>query len=501
MRKCYRPDLWIILFCIGISSLNCKQGRPTPHLRPKIHYTASKNWINDPNGLIAFKGKYHMYYQYNPFGNDWGHMSWGHAVSTDLYQWNEKAVALPETGFLLYPHMKFSGSTVIDSENTSGLCNGVRTCLIAVYTEWTLLNQKQNIAVSHDEGETFREYAHNPVISGTSWSFRDPKVFWHKETSQWIMVVARPSAQKIEIYSSLNLREWHKQSEFKQELAEPGIWECPDLFFLKDEQNAGKGKWVLLLSVAETPKGSFMKYFLGDFNGKIYKPDDTFKNGKILDHGFDFYAAISWENSTDRIIVGWMNNWEYPNDIPTFPWKGTMSLPRNLSLKKEKGRYALFQNPVPGFEKHARKMHAKNSMQLNDTSYAIPLSGNSFVFTASFKNTSAHEVGLKLKNHNESILICFQNKDNTMQVSRQNMSSFEGDKNFRRLSLSKAIIEETNNMDFLIIVDNSVIEIFAQNGKTVFSNLIFPQGQFLEMEIFAKKGKTNVSNISLHNSR
>ncbi|MCC6274522.1 MAG: glycoside hydrolase family 32 protein, partial [Leptospiraceae bacterium] len=387
-----------------------------------IHFTTAKNWINDPNGLIAINGVFHMYYQHNPFGNNWGLMSWGHAISRDLYSWKEEPVALHEKGYSFYPRMKFSGSAVLDSKNTSGLCKNNATCLVAIYTEWTLLNQTQNIAVSHDEGKSFVEYRGNPVIDEKSWSFRDPKVFWHGKTSKWIMAVAKPSAKKVSFYSSKNLLHWSHLSDFSAKTPTEGIWECPDLFFLPLMNDSNTGKWVLLISVAETAKGSFMQYFVGDFDGNKFTPEPSFANAKVLDYGYDFYAAISWENlaPNNRVIIGWMNNWEYANSLPTYPWKGSMSLPRKLSLGFKNGEYYIRQNPESKIEKYKERIKTIGNFHLSDQIFSIPVRDGTFEFNVEFSDITAEEIGIKLRTPGESAIVTYNQTENTILFDRKN---------------------------------------------------------------------------------
>ncbi|NUM42270.1 MAG: glycoside hydrolase family 32 protein, partial [Leptospiraceae bacterium] len=396
-----------ILF-IAILSIQCYRiETPTEHYRPNIHFTSLKNWINDPNGLIFVDGIFHLYFQHNPFGNNWGSMSWGHAISKDLFQWKELPVAMKEDGFFFYPKMKFSGSIVLDKNNSSGLCHNSKECMIAIFTEWTLLNQTQNISISNDSGLSFQEYEKNPIIQERSFSFRDPKVFWHEAMSRFVMVVSRPSKQKLEIYTSKNLKSWNKESEITEVDFRDGIWECPDLFFLTEEKNSEIGKWVLLISVAETKRGSYMKYLLGNFDGKKFEKDKNFSKSKILDHGFDFYAAISWENlpNNERTIIGWMNNWEYANHLPTFPWKGAMSLPRKLILRKIHNEYILAQVPREEIENYKTSRKKLNPIQLNNNSKSIPLVDDSFELKFTLTKHSSKKSGVKIENENESFVI------------------------------------------------------------------------------------------------
>lgn len=488
----------IFLCSVLLSANYCKEKKSTENLRPQIHFTSQKNWINDPNGLIFLNGNYHMFFQHNPFGNDWGHMSWGHAISKDLYHWKEKPIVLREKGSI-YPRMKFSGSTVWDSQNTSGLCKKNSACLIAVYTEWTLLNQTQNLAVSHDGGFSFVEYRDNPVIDENSWSFRDPKVFWHHKTAQWIMVVAKPSASKIAFYASKNLINWTHLSDFSAIKSSEGIWECPDLFYLPTVGNPTYGKWILLTSVAETARGSYMQYFVGDFDGKNFKKEPSPGDAKILDYGYDFYAAISWENlpPANRVIVGWMNNWEYANSLPTYPWKGTMSVPRKLSLLSTNGDYRILQTPEPQIEKYKRKIRSIDKIFLDEKKIRIPLNQSSFVLESQFSKITAEEVGVMLKTADEAVVVAYNRKTGVILVDRGKMQKVWFAKKKNLFTISEAFIGRHDKIDFNIIVDKSTIEVFALDGQVVLSNMVFPKEIFSHIEFYANKGSANVTKIAL----
>ena len=213
-------------------------------LRPQFHFTPASNFMNDPNGLVYYKGEYHLFYQHNPFGQTWGHMSWGHAVSRDLLHWEHLPVALREEGGV----MIFSGSAVVDRENSSGFCQADgadRSCLVAIYTGHGLGKQTQNLAYSNDRGRTWTKYAGNPVIDLGLKDFRDPKVFWHEPTRRWVMVTVLADQHKVRFFGSADLKRWERLSDFGPAGATGGVWECPDLFALSVDGDPARTKWVL----------------------------------------------------------------------------------------------------------------------------------------------------------------------------------------------------------------------------------------------------------------
>ena len=237
--------------------------------RPQFHFTPAKNWMNDPNGMVYYEGEYHLFYQFNPFGNKWGHMSWGHAVSNDLVHWEHLPLALEEENNV----MIFSGCAVIDWRNTSGFGNDGKPPMIAIYTghHTDKKRQDQRLAYSTDKGRTWTKYANNPVIDIEYADFRDPKVFWHEPSSQWVMIVTLSSEKKLRLYGSPDLKDWTKLSDFGPHGSTKGVWECPDLFPLPVE-GTDASKWVIILNIGDGAPagGSGCQYFVGDFDGKTF---------------------------------------------------------------------------------------------------------------------------------------------------------------------------------------------------------------------------------------
>jgi levanase len=243
--------------------------------RPQFHFTPALNWMNDPNGLIHYKGRYHLFFQYNPSGNTWGNMSWGHAVSTDLVHWKQLPLAIPQDD----QEMVFSGSVVLDRNNTTGFGSRTDPPLVAVYTSAQKASgkQEQALAYSTDGGTTWKKYSGNPVLDIGSNNFRDPKVFWYAPTHSWLMAVSLADQHKISFYSSTDLKHWTHQSDFGPAGATGGVWECPDLFPLLVDGNPNKTKWVLAVNLnpGGVAGGSGAQYFVGDFDGQKFTSDDS----------------------------------------------------------------------------------------------------------------------------------------------------------------------------------------------------------------------------------
>ena len=241
--------------------------------RPQFHFTPAKNWMNDPNGLVYYKGEYHLFYQHNPFGNTWGHMSWGHAVSRDLVHWEHLPVAIPEEG----DEAIFSGSAVVDHRNTTGFGTRRNPAMVAIYTSAYPDDQEQSLAYSTDRGRTWTKYEGNPVLDDPDREFRDPKVFWYEPADEWRMVVVKAVQRKVAIYRSDDLKEWEHLSDFGPANAVGGVWECPDLFPLPIDGKRKRQKWVMIVSLnpGAIAGGSGTQYFVGDFDGTTFTADNV----------------------------------------------------------------------------------------------------------------------------------------------------------------------------------------------------------------------------------
>ena len=297
--------------------------------RPRLHFTPAKNWMNDPNGLVWHKGEYHLFFQHNPFGTSWGHMSWGHAVSRDLINWEELPVAIAEDedGAI------FSGSAVSVGDE-----------IVAIYTRHTETHQSQCIARSTDNGRTFVKYKNNPVLDENKKDFRDPKVFKYED--HWIMCAVQPWDHQVSFYKSNDLVSWHHLSNFGPTAAIGGVWECPDLFSLIFN---GEQVWVLIVSLNPGGLcGSGTQYFIGDFDGTTFSPKYSTEKPRWLDFGKDNYAGVTFNNEPQgkRILVGWMANWEFVKEHPETSWTNAMTIPRELGLAQYKNEIVLTQQPM-----------------------------------------------------------------------------------------------------------------------------------------------------------
>jgi len=443
--------------------------------RPQVHFSPAMNWTNDPNGLIWLDGEYHLFFQYNPFGDKWGHMSWGHAVSTDLMHWKQLPVAIPEDA----GNMIFSGSAVLDRGNTSGFGTAGRAPLVAVYTGFAEKNgglQSQQIAFSLDRGRTWTKYGGNPVLDLGMKDFRDPKVFWFEPAKKWVMAVSRAAERKVAFYQSPDLKAWTQTGEFGPAGTIDGVWECPDLFRLPVEGHAGEFKWVLKVDSSPTKPGSGCggQAFVGEFDGNTFAADDP--RSVSLDMGEDFYASASWNDAPGgrRLTIGWMANPRYAQDAPTSPWRGAMSLPREVSLRADPAGTTIIQRPV-------RELA---SLQIRRTRLAGVATGNDgkLLFNAAPKD-AAHRIRARLRTADSAGF--------AVVVSARNMTvmSIDYDATAGRLSVARmgptsmptfasgnsaALAPRNGEIMLDMIVDRSSVEVFANDGERTISELMFP---------------------------
>lgn len=458
--------------------------------RPQLHFTPKENWINDPNGLVYFEGEYHLFYQRNPYSNDHADMHWGHAISIDLYHWEEHGIALApdELGTI------FSGSAVVDKNNTSGLFESASGGLVAIFTH-DGKSQQQSIAYSEDKGRTWKKHEGNPVIPNTKINdFRDPKVSWHEGSKQWVMVLA--CGDHIQFYGSPNLIDWTYLSSFGAEYpSHIGVWECPDLLYLPVEGSSQK-EWVLIVSInADGPNGgSAVYYFTGSFDGKAFHPNEKPEDAlKWADTGKDFYAAVSWDNTEDIYWIGWMNNWQYAGAVPVSPWRSAMSLARKMSLYEKEGNLLLKQEPVIADTSKEVTVYQDVTMQ-KDTAESYEISDTSQVDIELSKGAGHVKWGVKMvTDQDETFRLVIDKPEDTYTFYRtEGMTDFSED--FPEEVTGSLNGEVVQNLT--AIIDRSSVELFFNNGLTVSTNLIYPKGTVIKLEIFAVSDALQIDHVS-----
>lgn len=476
--------------------------------RPRFHFTPEANWMNDPNGMFYYKGKYHLFYQYYPDSTVWGPMHWGHAESSDLVNWQHLPIAL-------YPDSIgciFSGGAIVDNSNTSGLGSVNNPPIIATFTHHDFKGekaktndfQKQSLAYSLDGGYDWKKYEGNPVIPNVDKikDFRDPKVVWHEESKNWILALA--AYDKVKFYSSPNLIDWTFISNFGIE-GDNRLWECPDLFPIQVE-GSNEIKWVLIVSIQkEAPNGgTASSYFIGDFDGKNFISDVN--NQKWLDWGTDNYAFVTWNNlpaqETQVKGIGWMSNWQYAQTVPTESWRSAMTLPRELSLAKSPSGYILKSQPVKELQSIRKDSFSINELEISDEIILKEFQNAShaeMVVNVDLTKTDSDSFGIKLLNDlGEKLVIEFNKTTNQMTVDRtkSNLVKFS-DEFYNKVHIVPVdLLKE--KLKLHIFIDAASIEIFINDGELCYTGIFFPSKNFETISLFSKIGKCIVSDSKFY---
>ena len=463
-----------------------------PSLRPVAHFTARDTWLNDPNGLLFHDGTYHLFFQNNPQGSTWGEISWGHATSTDLVTWQEQDVAIWATD----DEMAFSGSAVVDSQNTSGLAGPGETALVAVYTSAARPRagspgiQSQSLAYSVDSGATWTRYAGNPVLDIGSTEFRDPKVFWFDaETAadgspgegqgHWVMVAVEAVDRRVVLYTSPDLLSWTYASAFGPAHATGGVWECPDLFPLV-VQETGETRWVLVVSLnpGGIAGGSGSQYFVGDFDGTTFVAERLSTSTDPADHdwldyGRDYYAAVSFNHVPDgrRLMVGWASNWEYANETPTAPWRSAMSLVRVVDLVRgADGRHRVRQQPVlPPAEVLPGVFELSMPCGVGDRT-ALVLTGDD--------------------GGSDRLVLTVDGDERSITCDRTQSGAVDFHPAFPSVDWAPLPVGADDVVDIVVVVDATVVEVYVGGGLVTLTEQVFPSSPFtrLDREVLSTAG-------------
>ncbi|WP_133672301.1 glycoside hydrolase family 32 protein [Maribacter caenipelagi] len=470
--------------------------------RPNFHFTPNKGWMNDPNGMFFYNGYYHLYFQHYPYGNKWGPMHWGHATSTDMITWKEQPIALypDELGYI------FSGSAVVDLENTTGFSTDGKIPVVAMFTyhdmeaekAGKIIDETQAIAYSLDEGITYTKFEGNPVVENPNIpDFRDPKVNWDADRKQWTMVLA--AGQEIMFYGSKDLKEWNLLSKFGEGVGNhDGVWECPD-FFPLPVKGTEDTKWVLLVSInpGGPNSGSATQYFIGDFDGKTFQIDESFQKEQAkehtfwVDHGRDNYAGVTWSNVTTaeggKLFIGWMSNWLYANDVPTEKWRSATTIARELGLIKDDNTYRLVSSPVKELNDYrGKKVVDKNISIAGETvlttTEIISLSKTEINFILSdvangkYTFTLSNSQGDKLKFGYDGTL-------NKFFVDRKEAGRINFSEKFSDKMATAIRTSDATELTGKIILDKTSIEIFYDQGQTVMTEIFFLNAPFNALSI------------------
>lgn len=514
-KKEHLMNKYYFIATIGLLSLySCHQ--PTtefegttssglPLHRPLYHFTPEKMWMNDPNGMVYYDGEYHLFYQHYPDSTVWGPMHWGHAVSEDLVHWEHLPIALyPDEHGLI-----FSGSAVIDWNNTSGFGKDEVPPMVAIFTYHDMAGEKagvdtfqtQGIAYSLDKGRTWSKYEGNPVIPNPGIrDFRDPKVFWHQPSQKWVMIFA--AGDRVKLYHSPDLKSWTFSSDFGLGLGSQGRpWECPDLFEL-EEQDTGEKKWCMLVSIGRgAPNGgSGTQYFIGDFDGETFSLDEQFSESLKkdtaywVDWGKDNYAGVTWSDipaeDGRRLFIGWMSNWQYATVVPTETWRSAMTLPRSLHLVATTGGPRLISQPVKELEQ--LRVKSKKLKATQELYYYIG------ELEATFDLSKADDkVGFELSNSlGEKVIIGYDLSGKVFFVDRTLSGKIDFSEDFPGVHTAPRTSEESR-LDMHLFIDRTSVELFADGGKVAITEIFFPNEDFITLQVLGKAALANGQFYSL----
>ena len=485
------------------------------NFRPNFHFTPKKNWMNDPNGMFFYNGYYHLFFQHYPDDNVWGPMHWGHAISTDMVQWQELPIALEpdEKGYI------FSGSAVVDINNTSGFGDGNTPPIVAMFTYHDPKGEKegredyqtQAIAFSLDEGKTWTKYEGNPVIDNPGIKdFRDPKITWDMEHKQWLMVLA--ADDKTMFYGSKNLKDWDLLSEFGKGIgAHGGVWECPD-FYPMQVENSDEVKWVLIQSLnpGGYNGGSGTQYFVGDFDGKNFILDESMQNlgekhNYWIDYGKDNYAGVTWSNIPDSdgrtLFMGWMSNWQYANKVPTETWRSAMTVARELKLKKVGDLYRIYSLPVEELNNYISKTYDKDLIEVENTvtiatSAEIDLTKATIKYEIALSQNENYEFSLS-NQKGEELRFGYNNSEKQFYIDRKKSGIINFSDDFANKVSTAPRTSISDKISVQIVLDKTSIELFFDDGETVMTEIFFLNTPF---ESFSARGnkKFEIKNLKIN---
>jgi sucrose-6-phosphate hydrolase SacC (GH32 family) len=472
--------------------------------RPQYHFSPAMHFMNDPNGLVYFKGIWHLYYQYNPLELVAGHQAWGHATSTDLIHWKNLPIAIPEMTTGPVTGQIFTGSAVVDENNTSGFFKGVPGGgLVAIYTLNEPTKEVQNVAYSLDDGTSYIEYKGNPVLDLQNPNFRDPKVFWYAPEHRWIMAVALPRAHQVLFYGSPNLKNWIFLSAFGPAGIEGFQYECPNLFQVP-VQGTNDKKWVLVVAINPGAPlgGSINEYFVGNFDGTTFKSDDGV--ARLMDFGKDFYAVQTYNNTPngDAIAVGWMSNWQYTQEVPTFPWRGVFTVPRFLSLRQNPTQTGdlLAQTPIALDSLHDKTLFNGPATVNPGNPLTISSQGNSsFEFHTTLIGGNKGRLNIDIRNAaGEQVTVGVDwDHDGQVYVERGQTSGFSN--RYFTNDFSTWDSNPDNSVELHVLVDRSVLEVFVDGGiKVCTSSFFMSKGPPTEMQWEAVNSPVSVEDLEAY---
>lgn len=491
---------------LGVIMNGCSLGSPTDPAeahqvdsgesatpwRPWFHYTAEQHQINDPNGLFWLDGLYHLCHQYNVDGE----VHWGHATSTDLIRWTHLDPAL-------YPDdlgQIWSGSAVVDQDNTSGLQSGPNPPVVAYFTYSARDSgtQSQGRAFSTDGGRTWTKDPANPILPNEGRrDFRDPKVLWHQRTARWVMVVT--VGQQLEFLASTDLKSWSVVGTFGNgHGAHDGAWECPDLFEMPVEGRPGETRWVLSVSVIDGAPagGSGMQYFVGSFDGTSFTNDHPASTVLWQNHGPDCYAGVTWGDAPvpdrRRLMIAWTDNWRYREVVPTSPFNGQLSTVRELTLIETPDGLRLVQSPIDSYQELRDSAVARRDLDVSGSLVLDGAEGASLDLEVELEVPPTGEAGVDVlvgPDHRTRIGYdtgsgtVFLDRSRSGVVPQRDGSSLGGE--WAARFDAPLAVAGGERVRLRILVDRSSVDVYANAGRAQLSALVLPESSDTGVALFA----------------
>ena len=473
--------------------------------RPRLHLTPPANWMNDPNGLVSAANGYHAFYQHNPSSLTWGNIVWGHARSDDLIHWTHHRIAISPSDA-----MAFSGSAITCAGPRLGIA--APEVIIAAYTAHDPESglEEQRIAISVDGGDSWQHSDAGPVGARRQHHFRDPRLFWHEPSKAWVMAVALALEHRVLFYNSFDLINWSECGSFHAAEDDGVEWECPELIPLDDPCCDGESLWLLKVDISRgaVAGGSGGKYFLGTFDGASFVAKSILSRSVSrdglsawLDYGADFYAAQVVSGAIDcggPVWMAWASNWRYARHTPSDGWRGCLSLPRTLSLRRFVDGYALCQQPISRLQHSRGQPTHVRAMTIDDT--AAPSFGefeadSTFELVCRFSGWSAAAFGITVaKGENCETSIGVKPHDQCVFVDRRQSGLVDFHEDFAAVHTAPLTTE--HYVELRIVFDRSIIEVFVNQGEIVLTTLVFPEAQARAIEWFAHGGKVELQSAT-----
>lgn len=485
----------LLVITLGLLAGGCDRYNPFTHYmedhRPQYHFTAASGWVGPPTGMVYFKGKYHVFYQKNDTDTENGIKKWGHAVSRDLVRWEHLSAALDDDEKSFEP-----GSVVIDWNHTLDMDSTSEPVMVAIYEVHLdgLDTEEIRLAYSRDEGKTWKRHEDNPIIEDGE-DLSDPSVYWDDKLQQWIMVAAIEGEEKVQFYTSENLTDWTKQQEFGESGNADRLWRSPGLFALPVDGDVSNKKWILHASVEHPDSGGIgTQYVVGDFDGEQFRSDgNSSENPRWVDHGSDFFAPKRFtnisQNDNRHIWMGWMNNSRYAEDLPTSPWKGALTLPREMMLRTIDGELQLVQQPIVELRElrtNRQRFRKRNLTEESNFLREAGISTASASLVAEFEPNDAKQLGFELrKGSKESTIVAYNAEREELYIDRSSSGNVDFTPSFAERHHAP-LKPRDGRIKMRIFLDHSSVVVVGNDGEAVITSQIFPSKESNLMALFVK---------------